>query len=156
MITTESVPVATACEIGPSASTGSPVVPIVSAPASLPAAPLPEIGGPTKIRPQHRLRLAVVYVRQSTPNQVIQHRESTALQYALQRRALEWGWPRERVLVIDQDQGRSAPGPAGSNRGGSLMGRCGEIRRRGGFGPAGSNRECLCAIPLRGIGGRAA
>ncbi|HTT64876.1 MAG TPA: recombinase family protein [Bryobacteraceae bacterium] len=74
---------------------------------------LPEVGGPAKIRPPHRQRLAVVYVRQSTPNQVIEHRESTALQYALQRRALEWGWPRERVLVIDQDQGRSGASAEG-------------------------------------------
>ena len=38
---------------------------------------------------------------------MLEHRESTALQYNLRRRAIEWGWPVERVLVIDQDQGCS-------------------------------------------------
>ena len=38
---------------------------------------------PGKIRAQHRDRLAVVYVRQSSPQQVLEHRESAALQYAL-------------------------------------------------------------------------
>ncbi len=38
---------------------------------------------PGKIQPHHRDRLAVVYVRQSSPQQVLEHRESTALQYAL-------------------------------------------------------------------------
>ncbi len=63
---------------------------------------------PAKIRPPHQERLAVVYVRQSTAHQVLEHRESTALQYGLRRRAIEWGWPSERVLVIDEDQGHSA------------------------------------------------
>jgi len=47
---------------------------------------------PTKIQPHHRDRLAVVYVRQSSPQQVLEHRESTALQYNLRCRAIEWGW----------------------------------------------------------------
>lgn len=63
--------------------------------------------GSSKIQPHHRERLAVVYVRQSSPRQVLEHRESTALQYNLRSRALEWGWPRERVRIIDQDQGRT-------------------------------------------------
>jgi DNA invertase Pin-like site-specific DNA recombinase len=48
-----------------------------------------------------------VYVRQSTPWQVIEHRESTERQYHLRDRALELGWPASRVEVIDEDQGRS-------------------------------------------------
>jgi len=64
-------------------------------------------GASSKIQAHHRDRLAVVYIRQSSPQQVLEHRESTALQYALRRRAIEWGWPAERVLVIDQDLGRS-------------------------------------------------
>ena len=67
--------------------------------------------GPTnsaKIRPEHRERLAVVSVRQSSPQQVAEHRESAARQYDLARRAVELGWPGERVLIIDEDQGRSA------------------------------------------------
>src|SRR2546430_141414 len=95
--------------LAPSASSGDipPMAPPAIAPAARSADVLPETVGPAKIQPQHRQRLAVVYVRQSSPHQVLEHRESTALQYALQRRAMEWGWPRERVLVIDQDQGRS-------------------------------------------------
>jgi DNA invertase Pin-like site-specific DNA recombinase len=56
--------------------------------------------------------LAIVYIRQSTPQQVLDHRESTALQYALVDRAVAWGWPRERVLVIDEDQGHSGASAA--------------------------------------------
>ena len=55
--------------------------------------------GANKIQAAHRDRLAVVYVRQSSPQQVLAHRESTALQYVLQRRAIEWGWAPERVRV---------------------------------------------------------
>jgi DNA invertase Pin-like site-specific DNA recombinase len=51
--------------------------------------------------------LAVVYVRQSTPQQVEANTESTKRQYALAGRAEELGWPADRVLVIDDDQGRS-------------------------------------------------
>jgi hypothetical protein len=52
-------------------------------------------------------RLAVVYVRQSTMQQVLEHQESTRLQYGLVRRAVAWGWPEARGLVIDEDLGRS-------------------------------------------------
>lgn len=61
----------------------------------------------TKIHDQHRERLAVVYVRQSTQNQVIEHRESLARQYALRDDALALGWKSDRVLVIDEDLGLS-------------------------------------------------
>src|SRR5947209_10181408 len=60
-----------------------------------------------KIRPRHLDRLAIVYVRQSTPHQVASHRESTDLQYQLRRRAVTLGWADDRVLVIDDDQGIS-------------------------------------------------
>src|SRR5262245_25584748 len=60
-----------------------------------------------KIRPRHLDRLAVVYVRQSTPQQVTGNRESADLQYQLRRRAVEYGWAESRVLVIDDDQGLS-------------------------------------------------
>jgi DNA invertase Pin-like site-specific DNA recombinase len=52
-------------------------------------------------------RLAVVYVRQSTMQQVLEHQESTRLQDGLVQRAVAWGWPEARVLVIDADLGRS-------------------------------------------------
>ena len=60
-----------------------------------------------KLSPGHRERLAVVYVRQSTPQQVLAHQESTRLQYGLVERAQAWGWARERILIIDDDLGRS-------------------------------------------------
>jgi DNA invertase Pin-like site-specific DNA recombinase len=49
----------------------------------------------------------VVYVRQSTTQQVLEHGESTRLQYGLAKRARAFGWPEERVLVIDDDLGKS-------------------------------------------------
>jgi DNA invertase Pin-like site-specific DNA recombinase len=61
------------------------------------------------IRPRHLERLAVVYVRQSTMQQGLAHQESTRLQYGLVQRAVAWGWPEARVLVIDEDLGRSGP-----------------------------------------------
>ena len=64
--------------------------------------------GATKIQSSHWERLAIVYVRQSSPQQVLEHRESAALQYDLAQRAIVWGWPQERVLIIDEDQGQSA------------------------------------------------
>jgi DNA invertase Pin-like site-specific DNA recombinase len=60
-----------------------------------------------KIRGQHRDRLAIVYIRQSTLQQVERHQESTRLQYALVDRAFHLGWSRERIVVIDDDLGRS-------------------------------------------------
>ena len=60
-----------------------------------------------KLRPWHLDRVAVVYVRQSTPQQVLDHRESTARQYALADRAVALGWPRDRVTTIDDDLGKS-------------------------------------------------
>jgi DNA invertase Pin-like site-specific DNA recombinase len=66
-----------------------------------------------KILPRHLERLAVVYVRQSTMQQVLEHQESTRLQYGLVRRAVAWGWPEARVLVIDEDLGRSGTSAEG-------------------------------------------
>lgn len=60
-----------------------------------------------KIRREHRERLAVVYVRQSTVQQIERHQESTRLQYALVDRAFQLGWARENIVVIDDDLGRS-------------------------------------------------
>jgi DNA invertase Pin-like site-specific DNA recombinase len=67
-----------------------------------------------KIRGRHLDRLAIVYVRQSTTHQVLEHRESADLQYQLRQRAVRLGWPESRVLVIDDDQGIS--GQAIDNR----------------------------------------
>jgi DNA invertase Pin-like site-specific DNA recombinase/DNA-binding transcriptional MerR regulator len=64
----------------------------------------------SKISDAHRARLAVVYIRQSTPQQLIRHQESTVLQYQLQRKARDLGWPSDRIRLIDTDLGRSASG----------------------------------------------
>ena len=64
-------------------------------------------GAGSKLRDHHLRRLAMVYVRQSHPQQVINHGESTARQYALVERAIAWGWSPDRVIVIDEDQGQS-------------------------------------------------
>jgi DNA invertase Pin-like site-specific DNA recombinase len=61
----------------------------------------------SKIRDRHLDRLAVVYVRQSSPQQVLDHKESRERQYALAGHALAMGWAEERVLIIDEDQGQS-------------------------------------------------
>jgi DNA invertase Pin-like site-specific DNA recombinase len=61
-----------------------------------------------KIRPDHLRRQAVVYVRQSTAQQVRGNRESTVRQYALADRARTLGWPAAAVQTIDDDQARSA------------------------------------------------
>ncbi len=60
-----------------------------------------------KIRPWHLQRKAVVYIRQSTPQQVLDHRESADRQYGLVHRAAALGWPQSCVEVVDEDQGRS-------------------------------------------------
>src|SRR5262245_55343477 len=61
---------------------------------------------------QHLQRLACLYVRQSTLQQVFENTESTARQYALRDRALALGWPPERIVVIDQDLGHSGASAA--------------------------------------------
>lgn len=66
----------------------------------------------SKIGPLHWRRAAFVYIRQSSANQVEHNRESTARQYALADRAVELGWPRERITVIDQDLGLSGASAA--------------------------------------------
>jgi hypothetical protein len=50
---------------------------------------------------------ALVYVRQSTPQQVLEHQESTAHRYALADWAVAFDWPRDRVAIIDDDLGQS-------------------------------------------------
>ena len=72
-----------------------------------------------KFQPHHLDRLAVVYVRQSTPKQVLDNRESTDRQYQLAARATALGWRPDRVLVIDDDlglSGRTAVDRAGFQR----------------------------------------
>jgi hypothetical protein len=63
-----------------------------------------------RVTTSHRAKLAYVYVRQSSLNQVKQHQESTELQYRLVDRAIALGWPHGRVQVIDEDLGKSGAG----------------------------------------------
>ena len=62
---------------------------------------------PEAVQPAHLLRLAVVYVRQSSPHQALTNQESLKLQYNLQERAHAAGWDASQVRVIDTDLGRS-------------------------------------------------
>jgi DNA invertase Pin-like site-specific DNA recombinase len=59
------------------------------------------------ILPHHLNRTAMVYVRQSTPKQLVVHQESTRRQYQLAERAATLGWPQPRIVVVDEDLGRS-------------------------------------------------
>src|SRR5687767_12965835 len=61
-----------------------------------------------KVTAEHLARDAYLYVRQSTPRQVIENVESTRRQYALRDRAVVAGWPLDQIQVIDCDLGRSA------------------------------------------------
>jgi DNA invertase Pin-like site-specific DNA recombinase len=65
------------------------------------------LGATSKIRDRHLDRLAIVYVRPSTPQQVLENRESRERQYALAQLAQRPGWSAERVVIIDEDQARS-------------------------------------------------
>jgi DNA invertase Pin-like site-specific DNA recombinase len=55
------------------------------------------------IQPRHLSRLAVIYVRQSSPNQVLNHQESQRLQYALKELAIQLGWHPDDIVVIVLD-----------------------------------------------------
>ena len=64
----------------------------------------------SKITASHLSRQAIVYLRQSSPAQVEHNRESTERQYALASKACELGWPKDRVVIIDEDLGLSGSG----------------------------------------------
>ncbi|MCA1682012.1 MAG: recombinase family protein [Actinobacteria bacterium] len=91
-----------------------------------------------KVTASHQRRAAVVYVRQSTLAQVDRNRESTARQYDLVTHAVELGWPRSAVRVIDDDLGIS---------GASTAGRCGfaELAAQVGLGQVGIVLSLECS-----------
>jgi DNA invertase Pin-like site-specific DNA recombinase len=60
-----------------------------------------------KIQRHHYDRLAMVYIRQSTLQQVERNTESTKLQYALADKAYQLGWSKDKIVIIDDDLGRS-------------------------------------------------
>jgi DNA invertase Pin-like site-specific DNA recombinase len=62
----------------------------------------------------HLQRKALIYIRQSTPHQVLSNQESLRLQYALQQRAVDLGWRQEDIEVIDADLGMT--GASASHR----------------------------------------
>ena len=66
-----------------------------------------ELTTPFKIQPRHLDRLAVVYVRQSHPQQQIKHPESVATQRRLRERIQQWGWPEDRIRVLEGDLGKT-------------------------------------------------
>lgn len=77
-----------------------------------PGAPSSMIRAVRRVKPGlisawHLGLLAIVYIRQSSPQQVLDHRESRERQYALVNYAMGLGWPKDRILVIDDDQGLS-------------------------------------------------
>ena len=59
------------------------------------------------ITPHHLTRKAIIYIRQSSPHQVLTNQESLRLQYALRERAIELGWRTEEIEIIDGDLGLS-------------------------------------------------
>ncbi|MBI3181515.1 MAG: recombinase family protein, partial [Myxococcales bacterium] len=74
-----------------------------------------------KIRPEHLQRLAGVYIRQSTMQQVRKHTASGELQYGLVARAIDLGWPRDRVRIYDADQGHTGSLPGNREDFGQLV-----------------------------------
>jgi DNA invertase Pin-like site-specific DNA recombinase len=83
----------------------------------------------SKIRANHLDRAAYVYVRQSSPGQVERHKEGRLRQYQLVDWAATVGWPKEKTVVVDDDQGKSGSSPnarSGFSRLVSAVGR-GEV-----------------------------
>ncbi len=61
-----------------------------------------------KIGAHHLERKAILYVRQSSPHQVIHNQESRRLQYAMRDRLREYGW--QEIEIVDEDLGQTASG----------------------------------------------
>lgn len=66
----------------------------------------------SKVAARHLCRNAYLYIRQSSLRQVFENTESTQRQYALKQRAVALGWPLERIIVVDSDQGQSGASAA--------------------------------------------
>jgi DNA invertase Pin-like site-specific DNA recombinase len=69
--------------------------------------PEPSMNESTKVQTFHLERAAYLYIRQSSMRQVLENVESTKRQYALRQRAIALGWPDDKIIVIDCDQGES-------------------------------------------------
>jgi len=69
-----------------------------------------------KILRGHRERRAIVYIRQSTVQQIERHQESTRLQYVLVDRAFGFGWRARRSwssMMTSGGPGRRSKGGEG-------------------------------------------
>ncbi|MFZ2000976.1 MAG: recombinase family protein [Candidatus Sulfotelmatobacter sp.] len=66
----------------------------------------------SKVQPHHLGRGAYLYIRQSSPRQVLENVESGKRQYALRGRAVALGWRDDQIIVIDDDQGQSGASAA--------------------------------------------
>ena len=75
--------------------------------ATVVGSPVMRRSASVKLSGRHLEKLAIVYVRQSSPQQVFDHKASRERQYALADYAALLGWPKDRILVIDEDQGQS-------------------------------------------------
>ena len=71
------------------------------------------MNGSTKIQPSHKQRQGVVYLRQSSPKQVLKNCESAINQRSLRSRLFELGWRKDQIVLIDDDQGQSGKHAAG-------------------------------------------
>lgn len=67
---------------------------------------------PARITTSHLRKLAIVYVRQSSPGQVRDHIGSAAAQRELAEVPRRWGWPEDQIKIIDADQGVTAGSPS--------------------------------------------
>ncbi len=76
-------------------------------PPTADGSPIMRRSASAKLSGRHLEKLAIVYVRQSSPQQVFDHKASRERQYALADYASLLGWPKDRILVIDEDQGQS-------------------------------------------------
>ena len=60
-----------------------------------------------KVQEYHTKKLAYVYLRQSTVEQIRFNQESTERQYALRNRAIQLGWEHDLIKLLDGDLGMS-------------------------------------------------
>lgn len=74
------------------------------------------------VQDHHRTRKAVIYIRQSTPQQVLTNVESRAMQRALRETAQRLGWDDTRIEVVESDTGLSARSTDGRDGYKNLLG----------------------------------
>mgnify|MGYP006288541893 CR=1 FL=1 len=60
------------------------------------------------VTPHHRQLKALIYIRQSSPHQILSNQESRKLQYALRQREVDLGWADTQIEIIDSDLGTTA------------------------------------------------